>query len=52
MKEENARAVDIASKLQQMWALTETTAGNEFTDEQAHFDVSAAQGISQIQTFS
>ena len=41
MKEENARVVDIASKLQQMWALTEATAENEFTDEQSHFDVSA-----------
>ena len=48
MKEENARVVDIASKLQHMWALSETTAGNEFTDEQTHFDVSPAQGISEI----
>ena len=36
--------VDIASKLQQMWAIAETTADNsEFTDEQSHFDVSAYQ---------
>jgi hypothetical protein len=40
IKEANERVVDIASKLQQMWALTETAAENEYTDEESNFDVS------------
>ena len=33
--------MDIASKLQQLWALTEATAENEFKDDESHFDVRA-----------
>lgn len=39
MKVENQRVVEIASKLQQMWALAEVTADNEFQDKETHFDV-------------
>ena len=51
MKEASERVVDIASKLQQMWALAETAAENEFTDEQSNFDVSAnnnCQGLTYV----
>ncbi|CAB4012567.1 nicolin-1 [Paramuricea clavata] len=47
-QEENERVVDIASKLQQMWALTEATAESEFTDEQNHFDIDGCYDLNLL----
>ena len=44
----NERAVDITSKLQQMWALTETAAENEFTDEQSNFDIDGCYDLNLL----
>ena len=47
-EEANERADDIASKLQQMWALTETAAENEFSDEKGNFDIDGCYDLNLL----
>ncbi|XP_028398201.1 nicolin-1-like [Dendronephthya gigantea] len=47
-EDENRRVVDIASKLQQLWALTEATAANEGKDEESHFDIDGCYDLNLL----